>query len=178
LALLKTVSTAKESDGTGSTRQATLRDVITGWYSLGNNYSDDTSLQGQTQKVGWIPKGWRDVNHGGTLPVGTETLYTNTVAPYCRSCHFNREISLDFGTYANFHQESDLPAIGLIAQCKQSQPDKGAKFMPLAHLTFERYWQTQGGPINLPNITLNHEPDRLAGDFGFGSVSGYCATNP
>lgn len=179
--VLKTVPTYAETDDQGVTRVAHLREVITGWYSSGDNYSNDTSMSGTTQKAGWIPKGWRDTTHGGTAPAGAETVYSNVVGPSCRSCHFNRELSLDFGTYANFHQESDLQQLALIAACKQNNPDPpdpGAKFMPLAHLTFERFWQTQSGPIQLQDITLDHEVDRLAANFGYGTVQGYCATNP
>jgi len=184
--VLLTVPKYAEGDGTGSTRVAHLRTVITGWYSSGtSNYSDDQSMSGTTQKTGWIPPGWRDVTHGGTAPVGAETVYTNVLSPSCRSCHFNREISLDFGTYANFHQDSDLKELALMPQCKQNSstatdlPDKGGRYMPLAHLTYERFWQTQGGPVQLGNITLDHEVDRLARDFGYSAgVSGYCATNP
>jgi hypothetical protein len=185
--VLLTVPTYTEGDGTGATRQAHLRTVITGWYSSGpSNYSDDKSMSGTTQKTGWIPPGWREASNGGTAPAGAEKIYTNVLAPSCRSCHFNREVSLDFGTYANFHQESDLKELALMPQCKNNSstatdlPDKGGRYMPLAHLTFQRIWQTQGAPtIQLGNITLDHELDRLARDFGYpAGVAGYCATNP
>jgi hypothetical protein len=184
--VLLTVPTYTEGDGTGATRQAHLRTLITGWYSSGtSNYSDDKSMSGTTQKTGWIPPGWREASNGGTAPAGAEKIYTNVLAPSCRSCHFNREVSLDFGTYANFHQDSDLKELALMPQCKQNSPtatdlpDKGGRYMPLAHLTFERIWQTQGGPIQLGTVTLDHELDRLARDFGYpAGVSGYCATNP
>jgi len=181
--VLLTVPTYKENDGTGATRVPSIREVITGWYSVGGNYSNDTSMASPTQNPDWIPTGWRDVTHGGPAPVGAEDVYVNVVGPSCRSCHFNRELSLDFGTYANFHQGSDLPAIGLIAQCKQpptDQPDKGARYMPAALLTFVRFWETQSGPQTLGDGSiLNHEVDRLAQDFGFpGGVAAYCATNP
>ena len=190
--VLLTVPKSSENDGTGATRQAHLRTIITGWYSSGDNYSDDQSMSSPTQKTGWIPPGWREVGHGsgtgaGTAPAGAEKVYTNVLAPSCRSCHFNREISLDFGTYANFHQDSDLTQLALMPQCKHNGnppatdlPDPGGRYMPLAHLTYEKFWQTQGGPIILPSgLTLDHEVDRLARDFGFSAgVAGYCATNP
>jgi hypothetical protein len=180
LQVLLTVPTYKESDGTGSTRVAALREVITGWYSLGGNYSNDTSMASPTQNSDWIPLGWRESPNGTAKP-GAEAVYKQVASPSCRSCHFNREISLDFGTYANFHQESDLPAIGLIAQCKQDKnADKGAKFMPLALLTFERFWQTQNNNTQTlgDGTPLTNEVDHLAQDFGFSSVAAYCATNP
>jgi len=185
LAVLRTVPTGAENDGTGATRVAHLREVITGWYA---SFDGDQSFGRSTQKSDFIPKGWRDVTHGGTAPVGAEDVYLKVVGPSCRSCHFNRELSLDFGTYANFHQESDLQQLALIPACKQNNPDPpdpGAKFMPLAFLTFNRFWQTQAQSRTLPpngdspfTVTLDHEVDKLAADFGFGSVNGYCATNP
>jgi hypothetical protein len=191
LAVLKTVSTSKEGDGTGATRVAHLREVLTGWYSIGDNYSNDTSLGSPVQNTAWIPKGWRDVTHGGTAPVGAEQEYLNVVSPSCRSCHFNREISLDFGTYANFHQESDLTQLALLPGCSVTRPGiyspkPGAKYMPLAHLTYQRYWQANpstGGsaqtlPYPAPPLTITNTADTLAADFGYGTVSGYCATNP
>ncbi len=141
-------------------------------------------MSGSIQKSDWIPKGWREPPNGNAH-AGAEALYKEVVGPSCRSCHFNRELSLDFGTYANFHQESDLQQLTLIAQCKSNQPDPGAKFMPLALLTFNRFWQTQTQPQFLPpnadspfTVKLDHVVDQLAADFGFGSVNGYCATKP
>ena len=180
LAVLRTVPVYKESDGTGAVRVPHLREIITGWYSTGGNYSDDTSMSGSTQKANWVPKGWREVQNGGTAPLGAEQLYREVVGPSCRSCHFTRELSLDFGTYANFHQESDLQQLTLLAQCKQDHnADPKAKFMPLALLTFVRFWETQTGTHTLSDSTaLTNEVDRLARDFGFSSVNGYCGTNP
>jgi hypothetical protein len=187
LAVLRTVPTYAETDDQGVTRVAHLREVITGWYSTGGKYSDDTSLSGNFQKSDWVPKGWREPPNG-TAPAGAEQVYHEVLGPTCRSCHFNRELSLDFGTYANFHQESDLQQLALIAECKQGHPDPpdpNAKFMPLALLTFNRFWQTQVHSQTLPplgdspfTVTLDHVVDLLAKDFGFGTVSGYCATNP
>jgi len=191
LAVLKTVSTSKEGDGTGATRVAHLREVLTGWYSVGDNYSNDTSMASNVQNTAWIPRGWRDVTHGGTAPVGAEQEYLDVLSPSCRSCHFNREISLDFGTYANFHQGSDLTQFALLPGCSVTRPGiyspkPGAKYMPLAHLTYQRYWQanpstggsTQTLPYPAPPLSITNTADTLAADFGFGNVSGYCATNP
>ena len=191
LAVLKTVPTSQEGDGTGARRVAHLREVIVGWYSTGGNYSNDTSMASNVQNTDWIPKGWRDVTHGGTAPVGAEQEYINVFSPACRSCHFNREISLDFGTYANFHQGSDLTQFALLPGCSVTRPKiyspkAGAKYMPLAHLTYQRYWQanpsTGGSPQTLPypfpSLTITNAADTIAADFGFGTVSGYCATNP
>ncbi len=183
LAVLRTVPKYAESDGTGAVRITHLREVVTGWYSPGlDKYSNDTSMSGTIQKSDWIPRGWREAPNG-TAPAHAEDLYEHVVGPSCRTCHFNRELSLDFGTYANFHQESDLQQLSLLAKCKQNNDaDPKAKFMPLALLTFVRFWETQNGNRTLGDgaskLSLNQEVDRLARDFGFSSVDGYCATNP
>ena len=162
--VLATVDKTPENDGTGSTRPPHLATVINGWYA--------PNFTAATQNSNFVPPGW----------AGFETLYTHTVGPSCRTCHFNREISLDFGTVANFNQESDILQLALIQECKykMNELQKNATFMPLAHLTYERYWQTQNTdePVDFGNLTLSHEPDRLADHFGLGSVNGYCATNP
>lgn len=186
VAVLKTVPTTTENDGTGSTRVAHLREVITGWYT------DNTPFDRATQNVDFIPVAWRE---SMGAPQGSEKLYKEVLAPSCRSCHFNREISLDFGTPANFKQESDILQLALIAQCKNGNPDPPdphAKYMPLAHLTYQRYWQantsTGGSSQTLPfpaspnppfgPLTISSTADQIAAYFGLGSVAGYCATNP
>jgi hypothetical protein len=183
--VLLTIPTTVGRDGTGAQRQAHIRETIIGWYAAddgnpyGLSYSNDTSMSANKQNADFIPKGWRDVNHGGTAPAGAEDVYKQVLAPSCRSCHFNRELSLDFGTYANFHQNSDMLQLTLLAECKQNNPDPKAKFMPAAHGTFQRYWQTQSATQYLSDgFPLFGVPDRLANDFSMGSVAGYCATNP
>jgi hypothetical protein len=177
IAVLQTVPAYLENDGTGAVRVPHLREVITGWYAA---FDGDQSFGRSTQNSNFLPKGWRDATHGGTAAQGASNLYINVVGPSCRSCHFNRELSLDFGTYANFHQESDLQQLSLLGECKQgNDADPNAKFMPLAHLTFQRFWQTQSSTQTLGDGTpLSHVVDELAADFGYGSVAGYCATNP
>ena len=160
--VLLTVDQSPQNDGTGAKRPPHLATVINGWYA--------PNFAGATQNSNFVPPGW----------TGFETLYTHTVGPSCRSCHFNREISLDFGTVANFDQESDILQLAMLPQCNANSPSGSADYMPLAHLTYIRYWQTQASTqkIDFGHFTLDHEPDRLASHFGFGSVAGYCATNP
>jgi hypothetical protein len=51
--------------------------------------------------------------------------------------------------------------------------------MPLAHLTFQRYWQANAVPQILPDgTTIASTADQLAQFFGFSGVAGYCASNP
>jgi len=165
--VLLTVGTSLERDDQGTLRAPHLAEVINGWYA--------PNFAGTSQNTSFVPTGW----------TGFETLYTHTVAPSCRSCHFNRELSLDFGTVANFDQESDILQLALLPGCSIARPNDystnpKADYMPLAHLTYLRYWQTMGGaqPIDFGNFNLDHEPDRLASHFGLSSVGGYCATNP
>ena len=165
-------------DDQGVFRPPHIAEVIRGWYA---GYPGDTTMSSPTQNSNFIPKGWLEPVHGGTAPAGSEDVYLHVVGPSCRTCHFNRELSLDFGTAASFRQESDLQQLSLIAACKQNNPDPNAKFMPLALLTFVRAWQTQNGAQVLPsadNFTVDHAVDKLAAYFGYGSVAGYCATNP
>lgn len=189
--VLKTVPTTKENDGTGATRVAHLREVIIGWYA---GYAGDQTMSSNIQNGFWqstygqdfVPSGWLEPVHGGTAQAGSEYLYLTVLSPSCRSCHFNREVSLDFGTPQNFKQESDLLQLALLPSCKSSDPDPGAKAMPLAHLTYQRYWQANpstGGkaqllPYPAPGLTITNTADQIAAYFGYGNVAGYCATNP
>jgi hypothetical protein len=189
--VLKTVPTSTENDGTGATRVAHVREVILGWYA---GYAGDQTMSSNIQNGFWqatkrrdfIPQGWLEPSDGGTAPAGSEQLYLTVLSPSCRSCHFNREVSLDFGTYQNFTQESDILQLALLPYCKASNPDKGAKAMPLAHLTYQRYWEANpstGGaakllPYPAPGLTISNTADQIANYFGYGNVQGYCATNP
>ena len=191
VAVLKTVPTGASSDGTGAKRVAHLREVVTGWYA---GYAGDQTLSGNVQNGYWlatknrdfIPNGWLEPADGGTAPPGSEQLYLTVLSPSCRSCHFNREVSLDFGTYQNFKQPSDILQLALLPACKSKNPVPGAKAMPLAHLTYQRYWQanasTGGGPQLLPypapGLPLANTADQIATYFGYSSVAGYCATHP
>lgn len=161
-AVLLTVDQSPGNDGTGANRPPHIAAVIQGWYA--------PNFTAATQNSNFVPPGW----------TGFDTLYHQTVGVSCRSCHFNRELSLDFGTVANFDQESDILQLALLPQCNAGIPSGSADYMPFAHLTYIRYWQTQAGsqPVDFGRLTLDHEPDRLASHFGFGSVAGYCATNP
>jgi len=180
-AVLLTVGQGKESDGTGTVRQAHLAEVIKGWYA---NFEGDQTMSRATQNGDFIPVGWREPSHGGTAPANSELLYKTVVAPSCRSCHFNREISLDFGTYKNFKQESDFSQLVLKPFCNAFDPfytvDPKLRPMPAALLTYQRFWEanTPTG-VTLPDGTvLYNTAEQAANYFGFNGVQGYCATNP
>jgi len=170
LSVLKTVPT-----GTSGGRVAHLREVITGWYE---GFPGDTTLSGATQNGDFLPVGWREAVHGGTAPPGSEVLYSTVVSPACRSCHFNREQSLDFGTAANFISHGgDVKDLALIPLCTANNPPKGFRPMALAHLTFQRFWQANNTPEFLsgqPPLTLFNTGELLANYFGYSGTAGYC----
>ena len=190
--VLQTVPTSISTDGTGGKRVAHLREVIVGWYA---GFPGDTTMSGNIQNGYWqttlgrdfIPQGWLEAKDGGTAPAGSEQLYQAVLSPSCRTCHFNRAISLDFGTAANLlNQKSNTLELGLVEYCKSNNPTKGAKAMPLAHLTYQRYWQansstggtTQTLPYPAPGLSISSTADQIANYFGYSNVQGYCATNP
>jgi len=94
--VLKTVPAGLETDDQGVLRVPHLAEVIRGWYAA---FDGDQSMSSPTQNQTFIPRGWRE---SLGAPKGSEELYTTAIAPACRSCHFNRELSLDFGTEASF----------------------------------------------------------------------------
>jgi hypothetical protein len=169
IAVLRTVDQSPQSDGTGTVRPPHIATAIRGWYA--------PNFSAATQNTEFVPSGW----------TGFENLYKQVVAPSCRSCHFNREISLDFGTAANFSQESDILQLSLLPECRANNPDPKGTFMPLAHLTYQRYWQanpsTGGASQTLfygssGPLTISNTADQIAQKFGFTSVASYCASHP
>lgn len=152
-------------DDQGVLRAPHLVEAIRGWYAA---FDGDLLMQAPTQNVNFVPKGWREPAHGGTARPGSENLYLTTVATSCRSCHFNRELSLDFGTAASFDAESDLLELTLLPECQSNNPDPKKRPMPLTNLTYQRMWQS-----NPTNQTV----DLLKAHFGFTPTS-YCASNP
>jgi len=182
-AVLKTVAAMPQRDDQGTIRPPHIAEVIRGWYATclngSPNYCDDPSMSGATQNGNFIPKGWREAPNGGTAPAGSESLYLSTVATSCRTCHFNRELSLDFGTVANFNAESDLLQLALLPECQANNPDPNKRPMPLALLTYERLWQGQPvAPQPLSDGTLLMNTIlQLKNHFGFTATS-YCASHP
>jgi len=166
--VLQTVPVLPQRDDDGTIRPAHLAEVIRGWYA---GFSGDLMMSGATQNDDFIPSGWREPAHKGTAPAGSEQLYLQVVAPSCRSCHFNRELSLDFGTAANFKQESDLLQLVLLPYCQQNNPDPRKRPMPLAHLTFQRLWESN-------NTNSPSSADQIANYFGFKGLAGYCGSHP
>ena len=160
-AVLKTVAGMPQRDDQGTIRPPHIAEVIRGWYAGCWNYCDDPPMSGTTQNGNFIPKGWRETQNAGTAPAGSESLYLSTVAPSCRTCHSNRELSLDFGTVANFNQDSDLLQVTLLPECPANNPDPKERPMPLVPLTYQRLWQRQPAapptPVG-PHHAYKHGP--------------------
>ena len=191
-AVLLTVNQTPERDDEGNLRPPHLAEVIKGWYAAS---ATDQNMQGNIQNGFWrlsaqspdsthdfVPVGWREPAHGGTAPPHSEDLYEQVISPTCRSCHFNRELSTDFGTAANFIAHgSDLLNYVLLPFCQQPGPvDSGFRPMPLAHLTYQRFWQANnsagrtlpsgaGGPLTIKNVA-----DQLAQYFSYAGAADYC----
>jgi hypothetical protein len=177
VAVLKTVTTKLETDDQGTLRQAHLRDAIVGWYA---NAPGDKTMSSPVQHD-YIPPGWREAIHGGNASAGSEALYEQVIAPNCRSCHFNRELSLDFGTVKNFNSfKPDVLELVLLPFCQGGNPQPGKRPMPLAHLTYQRFWEAQAGPQTSlaadGPLTSQNVADQIATHFGYASLAAYCAT--
>ena len=174
-AVLLTVSRYQQTDEQGATRVAHLREVILGWYA---GFPGDQSMSGSAQRD-FIPAGWRESL--GASP-GSEQLYKTVVVPSCRSCHFNRELSLDFGTVSNFDAyKKDILELTLNPLCQANNPQKGKRPMPLAHLTYQRFWEANANTQTLPSgadgpLILQNTAEQLAQHFGFSGTAAYCAT--
>jgi hypothetical protein len=180
-AVLKTVTRLAETDDQGITRVPHLRDVIVGWYAAS---ASDKNMTSPIQKD-FIPAAWREPPNG-TAPAGSERLYTTVLGPSCRSCHFNRELSLDFGTVKNFDAfRQDVLDLVLLPLCQAGNPEPGKRPMPLAHLTYQRFWEANASPQTLffgtgsngvaGPVTLQDTAEQIAQHFGFSGTAAYCA---
>lgn len=141
-------------DDQGVSRTTHAIETILGWYG-------GPTMPNPTQDTEFLPVGWREAAHGGTAPVGSEELYLRTVAPSCRSCHFQRGIDADFGTVASFDaNRSDILELTLKPECQSNNPPPGKRVMPAAKRTFDLFW-------------LQDQDEYIKAHFGFTSTS-YC----
>lgn len=141
-------------DDQGVWRTTHAIETILGWYG-------GPTMPSPTQDTEFVPLGWRDVDHGGSLPRGTTELYLKTVAPSCRSCHFQRGIDNDFGTAASFDaNKSDILELVLKPECQSYNPRPGKRVMPAARRTFDRFW-------------LQDQDEHIKAHYGLTSTS-YC----
>ena len=171
--------------GVGSSPSHELQ-VLFGWYNNGND--SDYSMPGTTQNGHFTPIGWRG-------SAQDTTLYQHVIKLSCRSCHLNREPSLDFRTAAQFKGEKGN------VQDYVFQPECDALnhrinphniVMPLAKITWERFWNGidfnadtgVGSKITLPingipttaKTDLTSQVNLLKAYFGYTPTS-YCAAH-
>ncbi|MFZ3018133.1 MAG: hypothetical protein WA056_06745 [Gallionella sp.] len=143
------------TDDQGVWRTTHAIETILGWYG-------GLTMPSPTQNTEFVPAGWREAAHGGTAPAGSEALYLKSVAPACRSCHFQRGIDADFGTVKSFDaNKSDILELVLKPECKSDNPPPGKRVMPAARRTFDRFW-------------LGDQDEYIKAHFGFTSTS-YCS---
>jgi len=152
----------KETDDQGARRYTHGVELILGWYAPLNNLAD-LSMSGPLftdpvpgpnqgrlvlQNEQFVPVGWRGTSTGPAQPAGQPTvipsqLYLNVVSRNCRSCHMNRELSLDFGTERQFSaNQGNVENYVFQPECDWINGQVNPKniVMPLARLTWERFW--------------------------------------
>jgi hypothetical protein len=150
-------------------------EVILGWYANRSNLAD-VSMSGAAypnpvlppnpdsgelilQNDQFVPVGWRGASTAGPQPAGQPVvtpsdLYLNVVAHDCRSCHMNREQSLDFGTERQFSaNKGNVVDYVFQPQCDALHHHINPEniVMPLARLTWERLWNGINPITNIAN---------------------------
>jgi hypothetical protein len=162
----------KSTDDQGTLRPSHALEIIFGWYA---GFPGDLSMSGNFQDGTFTPSGW--------LPA--KDLYHKVVKPSCRSCHMNREQSLDFGTLAQFDSnKGNVQDLVFQPECDSNahRVKPGAFVMPLAKLTWDRFWKGFDPVTKLTNAdnTLsatdpNSQPVLLKAHFGYTATS-YCGS--
>jgi hypothetical protein len=151
-------------------------EVILGLYA---GFDGDLSMSNSTfiQNQDFVPVGWRTTAE-------SVNLYQKVVGPFCRTCHMNREPSLDFGTQAQFDSnKGNVQDFVFQPECdallNEIKPDKIV--MPLAKLTWDRFWRGVDGnkQTNALNLLAANDPSSpaflLKKHFGYTATS-FCAS--
>ncbi len=177
-------------------------EAILGWYADRNNladasmsgvaYPNPTCLVDPTtgsphpdcgepilQNDGFVPVGWRGATSTGpTQPAGSHVtpsdMYLNMFAHDCRSCHLNREPSLQLATEAQFVKEKgNIQDYVFQPQCDwlHNQIKPSNIVMPLAKITWERLWNGINPFTNIAN-------DSPPGSTVVSKVDGTTVPNP
>jgi hypothetical protein len=128
----------------------------------------------------FVPVGWQTTAE-------SKNLYLKVMGPSCRSCHMNREQSLDLGTLAQFDsKKAGVQGLVFQPECDSLLNEvKGTNVvMPLAKLTWDRFWNGIDPATNLSfdaAHTLaandpNSQPFLLKQHFGYGATgpTSYC----
>ena len=164
------------SGGVKTTRPTHAVEVILGLYA---GYDGDLSMSksDSIQDQDFVPVGWRK-------SAESVNLYQKVVGPFCRTCHMNREPSLDFGTLAQFDSnKGNVQDYVFQPECdallNEVKPDKIV--MPLAKLTWDRFWKgvDVNKQTNGANVLAANDPNApaflLKQHFGYTATS-YCAS--
>jgi len=159
-------------DDQGTLRPSHGVEVIFGWYA---GVAGDKSMSASVQNHDFVPVGWQSA----------PDLYLKVVAPSCRSCHMNREQSLDLGTLAQFDSnKGNVEQLVFQPECDSNNHEvKGTvQVMPLAKLTWDRFWNgvdpatklAFDAAHSLAPSDPNSQPYLLKQHFGYTATS-YCA---
>jgi hypothetical protein len=67
----------------------------------------------------------------------------------------------------------------LLPLCQANNPAKGYRPMPLAHLTFQRFWQANKTIEVTPSdpLTVFNTAEKIANYLGYSGTAGYCAVS-
>jgi hypothetical protein len=137
------------------------------------NRPDDVG-ESVLQNDDFVPIAWRGASTGGAQPPGANggagitpaLLYLKVVSHDCRSCHMNRETSLDFGSEHQFSSnKGNVRDYVFQPECDAllGQINPQNIVMPLAKLTWERLWNGID-----PNTNIAFDVDPVTGiDHGF-----------
>jgi mono/diheme cytochrome c family protein len=112
--------------------------LIKAWYG-GNG------MPNATFSDTYVPPDWTPLV---TSIPGTDSLYSNVIAPSCRACHVLRDtenwVGLDF-SYWSYTLDD---ALGYKERIKTHVFDRGR--MPLALLVYNKFWEAGAGPGTAP----------------------------
>ena len=158
--------------GVKTTRPTHGVEVILGWYA---GFDGDLSMSSATniQDDLFVPVGWR-------ATAESTNLYQKVVGPFCRTCHMNREPSLDFGTLQQFDSnKGNVQDFVFQPECDAlSNAVKPNKIvMPLAKLTWDRFWRGVDANKQTNGLNVLAANDSSAPAFLLKQHFGYTATS-
>lgn len=123
-------------------------ELIEGWYG-------GSGLPSSLFNGGFVPSGWRVP----TVTNQVQSLYTEVVAPSCRPCHNQRgtpeQSDIDFSSYTKF--------ISYAQRIEALTYNAGS--MPLALLTFDRFWASNN-PKQYQNLASLLPSGQISGANG------------
>jgi hypothetical protein len=123
--------------------------VLFGWYqAFDGDYSMSGAGNPPVQNRNFVPVGWR-------TNAETSHLYTEVIQRDCRSCHLNREASLDFRTAKQFDGNAqNIRDWVFQPECDflRGQVNPWNIVMPAARLTWERLWDGILGDSTAANV--------------------------